>query len=65
MLNIFKEVCCEFLKKQLDPTNCLGIRAFADTHACRDLMRIAEKFTHHNFQVFFPFMIHFHLCPLK
>ena len=36
-----QEVCCEFLKRQLDPSNCLGIRAFADTHACRDLLRIA------------------------
>ncbi|VDK73057.1 unnamed protein product [Litomosoides sigmodontis] len=49
-LNEVQEVCCEFLKKQLDPTNCLGIRAFADAHACRDLMRIADKFAHHNFQ---------------
>lgn len=49
-LNEIQDVCCEFLKKQLDPTNCLGIRAFADTHACRELMRIADKFTHHNFQ---------------
>ncbi|XP_014782697.1 kelch-like protein 20 [Octopus bimaculoides] len=45
-----QEVCCEFLKRQLDPSNCLGIRAFADTHACRDLLRIADKFTQHNFQ---------------
>ena len=45
-----QDVCCEFLKRQLDPSNCLGIRAFADTHACRDLLRIADKFTHHNFQ---------------
>ena len=43
-------MCCEFLKRQLDPSNCLGIRAFADTHACRDLLRIADKFTQHNFQ---------------
>uniref|UniRef100_A0A0N5AF26 BTB domain-containing protein n=1 Tax=Syphacia muris TaxID=451379 RepID=A0A0N5AF26_9BILA len=49
-LNEIQEVCCEFLKKQLDPSNCLGIRAFADTHACRDLMRIADKFAHFNFQ---------------
>uniref|UniRef100_A0A1I8ERG1 BTB domain-containing protein n=2 Tax=Wuchereria bancrofti TaxID=6293 RepID=A0A1I8ERG1_WUCBA len=49
-LSEVQEVCCEFLKKQLDATNCLGIRAFADTHACRDLMRIADKFTHYNFQ---------------
>ena len=46
-----QDVCCEFLKRQLDPSNCLGIRAFADTHACRDLLRIADKFTQHNFQV--------------
>ncbi|VDP23895.1 unnamed protein product [Soboliphyme baturini] len=45
-----QEICCDFLKKQLDPTNCLGIRAFADTHACRELLRIADKFTQHNFQ---------------
>ena len=45
-----QDVCCEFLKRQLDPSNCLGIRAFADTHACRDLLSIANKFTQHNFQ---------------
>lgn len=45
-----QEICCEFLKRQLDPSNCLGIRAFADTHSCRDLLRIADKFTQHNFQ---------------
>jgi kelch-like protein 20 len=45
-----QDVCCEFLKRQLDPSNCLGIRAFADTHACRELLRIADKFTQQNFQ---------------
>ncbi|KAL1458174.1 hypothetical protein WDU94_008343 [Cyamophila willieti] len=45
-----QDICCEFLKRQLDPSNCLGIRAFADTHSCRDLLRIADKFTQHNFQ---------------
>ena len=45
-----QEVCCEFLKRQLDPSNCLGIRAFADTHSCRELLRLADKFTQHNFQ---------------
>ena len=43
-----QEVCCEFLKRQLDPSNCLGIRAFADTHACRDLLRIAGLVTNAN-----------------
>lgn len=45
-----QEICCEFLKRQLDPSNCLGIRAFADTHSCRELLRIADVFTQHNFQ---------------
>lgn len=45
-----QEICCEFLKRQLDPSNCLGIRAFADTHACRELLRVAEKFVQANFQ---------------
>lgn len=44
-----QDICCEFLKRQLDPSNCLGIRAFADTHSCRELLRIADKFTQHNF----------------
>lgn len=45
-----QEACCEFLKRQLDPSNCLGIRAFADTHSCHELLRIADKFTQHKFQ---------------
>ena len=50
-LQEIQDVCCEFLKRQLDPSNCLGIRSFADTHACRDLLRLADKFTQNNFQV--------------
>ena len=49
-LQEIQDVCCEFLKRQLDPSNCLGIRSVADTHACRDLLRIADKFTQHHFQ---------------
>lgn len=48
-LSEIQEVCCEFLKRQLDCSNCLGIRAFADTHSCRELLRIADKFTQQNF----------------
>jgi kelch-like protein 20 len=32
-LSEIQDICCEFLKRQLDPSNCLGIRAFADTHS--------------------------------
>lgn len=55
-----QDICCEFLKRQLDPSNCLGIRAFADTHSCRDLLRIADKFTQHNFQEVFEFLKFFY-----
>lgn len=48
-LTEIQDVCCEFLKTQLDATNCLGIRAFADTHSCRELLRVADKFTYHKF----------------
>ncbi|CAF0953056.1 unnamed protein product [Didymodactylos carnosus] len=44
-----QDTCCEFLKAQLDPSNCLGIRAFADTHSCRELLKIADRYTQHNF----------------
>ncbi|OWA50514.1 Kelch-like protein 20 [Hypsibius exemplaris] len=41
--------CCDFLKKQLDPSNCLGIRSFADAYSCRDLLKAANRFAHQNF----------------
>ena len=45
-----QDVCSEWLKKQLHPTNCLGIRSFADSFACRDLLKAAEKFMRDNIQ---------------
>ena len=33
----------------MDPTNCLGIRAFADTHSCRELLRIADRYAQQHF----------------
>jgi kelch-like protein 20 len=34
---------------QLDPSNCLGIREFADTHSCVELMQISEKYLLYNY----------------
>ena len=42
--------CCEFLSKQLDPTNCLGIRAFADTHHCSELLNISSTYCAQHFE---------------
>lgn len=43
-LSDVKKACCEFLSSQLHPTNCLGIRAFADLHACTDLLTQANTY---------------------
>jgi hypothetical protein len=42
-------VCCEFLKEQLHPSNCLGIAAVADRFSCEELLDEANKFTVKNF----------------
>ncbi|GCC23925.1 hypothetical protein chiPu_0002323 [Chiloscyllium punctatum] len=39
------EVCCHFLMKLLHPSNCLGIRAFADAQGCTELMKVAHSYT--------------------
>ncbi|XP_008468152.1 ring canal kelch homolog [Diaphorina citri] len=39
-----RDACCDFLQCQLHPTNCLGIRAFADLHSCLDLLSTAENY---------------------
>ncbi|GAB6026965.1 hypothetical protein CHUAL_014102 [Chamberlinius hualienensis] len=44
------EACCKFLLRQLHPSNCLGIRSFADTHACSDLYIKSHKFALKNFE---------------
>lgn len=39
------QVCCNFLMKQLHPSNCLGIRSFADAQGCVDLLNVAHIYT--------------------
>ncbi|XP_027542315.1 kelch-like protein 5 isoform X3 [Neopelma chrysocephalum] len=43
------EACCKFLMKQLHPSNCLGIRSFADAQGCTDLHKVAHNYTMENF----------------
>ncbi|KAM9833016.1 kelch-like protein 4 isoform 3-T3 [Syngnathus typhle] len=43
------QVCCNFLMKQLHPSNCLGIRSFADAQGCMDLLNVAHNYTMENF----------------
>lgn len=44
-----RDACCDFLQGQLHPTNCLGIRAFADLHGCLDLLSHADSYIEQHF----------------
>ena len=44
-----RDSCCEFLKNQLCSFNCLGVRAFADTHDCHELCNAATTFAQQNY----------------
>ncbi|XP_030835316.1 kelch-like protein 3 isoform X2 [Strongylocentrotus purpuratus] len=48
-LNDVRDACCDFLQKQLHPTNCLGIRAFADVHSCSELYHYGQNYTMQHF----------------
>ena len=42
--------CCEFLSKELTPSNCLGILLFSDIHACKNLYQTALNYVQRNFK---------------
>ena len=44
LISDVQSACCEFLEQQLDPSNCLGIKTFAETHSCEELRKAAEKY---------------------
>jgi len=48
-LSWVRDSCCRFLQSQLHPSNCLGIRSFADMHSCSDLLVASTNFTEENF----------------
>ncbi|EDO29422.1 predicted protein [Nematostella vectensis] len=48
-LNAIQKACSEFLERQLHPSNCLGIRSFADAHSCVGLLHASEKFINEYF----------------
>ncbi|XP_035782431.1 kelch-like ECH-associated protein 1B isoform X1 [Anopheles albimanus] len=43
------DACCEFLERQLDPTNAIGIANFAEQHGCEKLRQTANQFIERNF----------------
>lgn len=44
-----KAGCEEFLKSQLDPQNCLGIRQFAELHGCSNLKNATQEYIYEHF----------------
>ncbi len=48
-LSWVRRVCCDFLKSQLDTSNCLGIHAFASTHSCAELQQAAGNFVQQHY----------------
>uniref|UniRef100_A0A8C5B5E7 Kelch-like family member 5 n=1 Tax=Gadus morhua TaxID=8049 RepID=A0A8C5B5E7_GADMO len=43
------QACCAFLVRQLHPSNCLGIRSYADAQGCSDLQSAAHSYTMEHF----------------
>ncbi|KRZ66180.1 Kelch-like protein 3 [Trichinella papuae] len=41
--------CCEFLKSQLNPSNCIGIQEFAEHHSCISLSIFARVYCEQHF----------------
>ncbi|GAB6025875.1 hypothetical protein CHUAL_014049 [Chamberlinius hualienensis] len=39
-----RDACCDFMLKNMDITNCLGINIFAESHACFDMQERAKNF---------------------
>lgn len=48
-LTAIQKACSDFLLRQLHPSNCLGIRSFADAHSCTELLQVSEKYIHEHF----------------
>ncbi|XP_077553231.1 kelch like ECH associated protein 1 [Haemaphysalis longicornis] len=48
-VNHIIEACCNFLEKQLDPNNCIGIGDFALQHGCTKLYIKVNDFIDQNF----------------
>ncbi|KAJ9576657.1 hypothetical protein L9F63_025446, partial [Diploptera punctata] len=53
-LNEVVDACCSFLMKQLHPSNCIGIRIFADTQGCLNLLKVAHNYTTEHFMDVIP-----------
>ncbi|XP_006634958.1 actin-binding protein IPP [Lepisosteus oculatus] len=42
-------ICCEFLKAQMDPSNCVGIYQFLEQIACLEMLEFTENYIYVHF----------------
>ncbi|KAK3749968.1 hypothetical protein QZH41_000264 [Actinostola sp. cb2023] len=45
-----RDLCCQFLENQLDPSNCLGIRKFTEAHGCIKFLETVDKYVLEHFK---------------
>ncbi|EEB16492.1 conserved hypothetical protein [Pediculus humanus corporis] len=43
------DACCDFLERQLHPSNAIGIANFAEQHGCKELSKKANQFIERHF----------------
>lgn len=48
-MNSVVTACCNFLAKQLHPSNCIGFALFAEQQSCYTLLDLANKYTNNHF----------------
>lgn len=41
--------CCNFLARQLHPSNCLGVALFAEQQSCNTLLKLSSSYTFDHF----------------
>lgn len=58
-----RDACCDYLQCQLDPSNCIGIRDFADLHSCIDLFNYADSYIEQHFSEVVQFDEFLNLTP--
>ncbi|KAM4642663.1 actin-binding protein IPP [Discoglossus pictus] len=43
------DLCCDFLKQHIDPSNCIGFFQFSEQLACQSLLEFTESYIHGHF----------------
>lgn len=54
-LDSVKSLCVEFIKAELDPSNCISIRDFADSYDDKELLKSCEDYIkkHFSYDIFY------------